>query len=84
MKDLTRKEFIKQTLIAGVGVLFLGSGTMKSKLQGVNSSRLGSKKIIVAGAGILNPFSAARSQRNRPNGKIRLILLLLFDQPLLK
>lgn len=52
MKDLTRKEFIKQSLLAGAGTSLLGSGIMKNKSRKGASSSSGSKKVIVAGAGI--------------------------------
>jgi monoamine oxidase len=52
MKDLSRKEFIKQSFLAGVGSTLFGSSMMKGKSMPSNSSLRGSKKVIVAGAGI--------------------------------
>jgi monoamine oxidase len=52
VKDLTRKEFIEQSLIVGAGTSLLGSGMMKRKPIAEHSSSSGIKKVIVAGAGI--------------------------------
>lgn len=52
MQDLTRKEFIRQSLLTGAGASLLGSGMMKDKPEEGHSSSSGSKRVIVAGAGI--------------------------------
>jgi monoamine oxidase len=51
-KNVTRKEFIKGTVMAGTGAALLGSGIMKSQSRAAHHSKSGPKKVIVAGAGI--------------------------------
>jgi monoamine oxidase len=50
MKNVTRKEFLKKSLIAGAGTSLMGPSIMRS--QFARSSSSGPKRVIVAGAGI--------------------------------